>query len=423
MLPRASFPKSQSSMWRQIRSNRRRSLFVVLGMVVLLLGTGAGVGAVAAGEAGLVYGAAAGALLWLILWRVAVSGGDDLMLSIARAKEVPDNSMQQLRNVLEEMSIAAALAQTPRLFVIDDPSPNAFATGRRPEKSAVAVTTGLLATLDRDELQGVIAHELAHIRNQDVRLMVLAGVMLGSIVMLADVGRNLLWFGGGRRSRSSNNGGGGAVIAVLAIVVMVIGPVLAQLFYFSLSRRREYLADASAAAFTRYPDGLASALEKIGGAPQRMRSRSRVTAPMYISAPGASAARGRRGRGSAWSTHPPIHERVQILRSMGGGAGLVDYQLAYSKVHGGDLMPDHAAASDPLASAPLRAAVATGARSAVDSAGERRTQVRAASDALLQAEGYRWKACASCGAVSKLPPQLAGTVRRCVRCETAYSSS
>ncbi len=413
-------------MWRQIRSNRRRSLFVVLGMVVLLLGTGAGVGAVVAGEAGLVYGAAFGGLLWLILWRVAVSGGDELMLSIARAKEVPENSMQQLRNVLEEMSIAAALPGTPRLFVIDDPSPNAFATGRRPEKAAVAVTTGLLATLDRDELQGVIAHELAHIRNQDVRLMVLAGVMLGSIVMLADVGRNLLWYGGGRRSRGSSSGGGGAVIAVLAIVVMVIGPMLAQLFYFSLSRRREYLADASAAAFTRYPEGLASALEKIGGAPQRMRSRSRVTAPMYISSPDAMAARGRGGRGgrgSALSTHPPIHERVRILRSMAGGAGLVDYELAYSKVHGGDLMPDHAAASDPLASAPLRAAVSPGISAAVDSASERRSQVRAASDALLQADGYRWKACAGCGAVSKLPPQLADTVRRCVRCGTAYSAS
>jgi heat shock protein HtpX len=401
-------------MWQQIRANRRRSALVVIGMAALLLAVGAGIGVLmAGGPQGALYGAAGGGVLWLVLWGFAASGGDDLMMRVSRAREVGDGELQQLRNVLEEMSIAASLDRVPKLYVIDDPAPNAFATGRRPEKAAVAVTTGLLAVLDRDELQGVVAHELGHIRNQDVKLMVLAGVMLGCIVMLADAGTRMLWFGGGRRSRGSDSGGG-AVAAVVAVLVVILAPLMAQLFYFALSRRREYLADASAAAFTRYPEGLARALEKIGGARVPSRSATRVTAPMYISEPW-TAARGGTSARRWFSTHPPIEERVRILRAMGGGAGVADYLQAYGQVHGGAPLIEGAAV--PVGAAGL---VGPPPLPGSEAPQERARRVREASDAMLRADGYHWRECAGCGATAKVPPALAGTLQRCPRCRTPY---
>ncbi|MHC5065501.1 MAG: M48 family metallopeptidase, partial [Planctomycetota bacterium] len=269
-------------MWEQIRSNRRRSAFVVTAMGVVLVATGAALGAALGGgpEAALV-GAVAALAIWLILWLVSISKGDDIMLRIAGARQIEKQDHPQLVNVVEEMSIASGLGLKPKVYVVDDPSPNAFATGRKPATAAVSVTTGLLKILDRDELQGVVAHEIGHIKNRDVALMTTAGVMLGCIVLLAEVGIRAMWYGGGvRRSRSSNQGGGQAVVMIVAVIMVILAPILAQLIYFALSRRREYLADASAAQFTRYPEGLACALEKLGGSNQPQADRSRVTAPM-----------------------------------------------------------------------------------------------------------------------------------------------
>ncbi len=403
-------------MWEQIRSNRIRSAFVVTGMALLLGAVGASLGMVFGGQAGLAIGVGVALLLWLILWLTTVANGDDVFLRMSKAQQIQSKDHPVLWNVVEEMSIAASLPKMPRVYVVEDPAPNAFATGRNPDKAAVAVTTGLLGMLDRDELQGVVAHEIGHIKNRDVALIVTAGVMVGAIALLGDVGRRALFYGGAPRSRSSNRNGGGAVLAVVAILLLILAPIFAQLMYFALSRRREFLADASGARFSRYPEGLASALEKISGQRTPQRDQSRVTAPMYIVPPvhaGAMAARGG-GGGSLFSTHPPVAQRVRILRSMAGGAGVADYLRAYQQVTGDRLLR-----SVPEDAGVASRAAAAGAASLVDTP---RTRTRAASDALLTSGGWQILDCAACGARVKLPPPLRGVVRRCPRCDSALDA-
>ncbi|MDH5567462.1 MAG: M48 family metalloprotease, partial [Myxococcales bacterium] len=204
-------------MWEQIRSNRLRSTFVVAAMGTLLVLMGMALGAlVSPGREGMVAGALVALAVWLVLWVVTLARGDDIMLRIAGAREIEKADHPVLFNVVEEMAIAAQLGVMPRVFIVDDPAPNAFATGRDPNKAAVSVTTGLLEILDRDELQGVVAHEVGHVVNRDVALMTTAGIMMGAIVLLAEIGMRTLWFGGRtRRSRSSNRDGGAeAAIAV-----------------------------------------------------------------------------------------------------------------------------------------------------------------------------------------------------------------
>ena len=217
------------------------------------------------------------------------------------------------------MRIAASLPAMPSVFIIDTPVPNAFAVGLNPERACVAVTVGLLERLNRDELQGVIAHELGHISNRDTLFMTLAGVTLGAIVLLADAGMRMMFWGGGRRRSSSSSGKGGGAAAILmiaALVLAILAPILARLLYFACSRQREYLADASAAQYTRYPAGLANALRKIAlqQDPQKIPV-NRVVAPMYAINPLAAA-----GSASIFGTHPPTEERIRRLMEMQGGA-------------------------------------------------------------------------------------------------------
>ena len=431
-------------MWEQIRSNKRRSTFVLAGMGVLLVLVGMAVAALFThDEGGMLVGGALALGLWLLLWVTTVSSGDDIMLHMAGAREIEKKHHPVLFNVVEEMTIASGMGSMPRVFVVDDPSPNAFAVGRDPKKAAVAVTTGLLRILDRDELQGVVAHEIGHIRNRDVALLTTAGVMMGAIVMLAEIGMRMMWVtGGGRRSRSSGDQGGAqAVMMVVALVLLVLAPFLAQLMYFALSRRREYLADASGAMFTRYPEGLASALEKLGGkAREPLADESRVTAPMYIVAP-LRKARG--GGGSMFSTHPPIDERVRILRGMDGMADYAAYNRAFQKTKGRRIVGTHTL--EETKSVPAReadedrdegglfgeggmlgavaAAQATGA--AVSSAAAatppplppESLRARAASDAFLQASGYAILTCEDCDAKVKVPPSLRDRDIPCPRCK------
>ena len=422
-------------MWEQIRANRIRSAFVVTILGVLLVAAGAAAGAVFAGPNAAVAGAVIAIVIWLVMWMTTISAGDKVLLSIAGARELPARELPQLRNVVEEMTIAAGLDQTPRIFLIDDPAPNAFAAGRKPEQALVAVTTGLLGMLDRDEVQGVIAHEIGHIKNRDVALMTTAGIMLGAIVLLGETTMRAMWWGGGYRSRSSNRNGNAA--ALIGILLLVLAPILAQMLYFSLSRRREYLADASAARFTRYPEGLASALEKIAGVAQPQGDQSRVTAPMFIVRPLREGEK-RSVRGSRFATHPPIQERVKILRAMGGGAGYADYERACQKVTGHGMVGAQtlAAESAPVpaqamglagaaASTSSQARVAPGAVQSA-SAVETRTsadvppspprRLREASNAFLQASGYSKRTCSQCAAVIKVPPSLKAKLRNCPRC-------
>jgi len=403
-------------MWEQIASNRARSRLVVGFMGVLLVAAGAALGLALGGGAPEAAGGGAFVALavWTVLWLVSIAQGDRILLQVAGAREIEKKDHPQLVNVVEEMTIAAGLPKPPRVFIVDDPSPNAFATGRRPDRAAVTVTTGLLKSLNRDELQGVVAHEVGHVRNQDIRLLTVAGVMLGAIVILAEIGRRALWYGSlsGRRSRGSSRSGGGqgqVILLVVSILFMILAPLLAQILYFALSRRREYLADASGALFTRYPEGLASALEKLGASRVPLSDQSRVTAPMYIVAPRRGTRILEAASAAFFSTHPPIEERIRILRSMGGGAGLRAYEAAFRKVRGGGVV-----GARSLASA---GEVAAKRPEAADPSGPTE-RARLASDAILSADGYERIPCA-CGATLRIPPELAGLVQRCPRCRAS----
>ena len=308
-------------MWEAISANKRRSALLIVSLAALLALMGMAIGFLMGGKPQTAYfGAFIGMCIWGAMLLVNMMGGESVLLSSASAREVAHDEAPQLYNVVEEMRIAASLPAMPRVFIIDTPVPNAFAVGLKPERACVAVTTGLLERLNRDELQGVIAHELGHISNRDTLFMTLAGVTLGAIVLLADAGmRMLFWGGGGRRRSSSSSGKGGGAAAILmiaALVLAILAPILARLLYFACSRQREYLADASAAQYTRYPAGLANALRKIAlqQNPQKIPV-NRVVAPMYAINPLAAA-----GSASIFGTHPPTEERIRRLMEMQGVA-------------------------------------------------------------------------------------------------------
>jgi len=401
-------------MWEQIAANRRKSAVLVFVMALLLVVLGWFLGEYFIGENGGVLGVAGALALWLILTLVAWFQGDQIFLTMSGARKIEKKDLPVLHNVVEEMTLASGLPRMPDIYVIDDPAPNAFATGRKPETAAVAVTAGLLKILDRDELQGVIAHEMAHVRNRDVLLMLFAGILAGAVVILAEVGLRGMWFGGGRsRSRRSDSGDGGgaqAIIMIVAVVLMILAPILAQMIYLAVSRKREYLADASAAAFTRYPEGLASALEKISRAPDKLASANRATAPMYIINPlqrdGKMAADGS-------STHPPIAERVRILRSMGGSA-FADYDASYRQVRGGKrgVIPKSALTEDPPAA---------GARSPrTEPTPSARVRAREVDNLFYNNAGYQRIEC-PCGAILKIPPGFTSTGAQCPHCNKVHT--
>jgi heat shock protein HtpX len=318
-------------MWEAIASNRRRSRLLIAIMGALLMILGFGIGAVVDPEVGGPVGAIAALLYWLLLLVIALAGGDQALLMGARARPIKKEDSPRLWNVVEEMTIASGLGTMPRVYVIDDDSPNAFAAGPRPDKSVIAVTSGLLKRLNRDELQGVVAHEIGHIKNLDVRFLTIAAIMVASITIISDFFMRSLWFGAGRRRSSKVDPRVQLAILAITVVLAILAPFLAQLLYMACSRQREYLADASAARFTRYPEGLASALEKIALGVKSTKKVNRALAPLYIVNPLQA-----RASGSMVSTHPPTEQRIKILRAMAGGAGYVDYENAFRKVRGGD---------------------------------------------------------------------------------------
>ncbi|NLE07681.1 MAG: M48 family metallopeptidase, partial [Dehalococcoidales bacterium] len=235
-------------MWEQIQSNRRRTVILVfaMGLILLALGYLLGMAFLDSPTGGLI-----GALvLWGLMSLVGYFQGDSILLTLSNAKKIGPQDHPRLYNIVEEMKIASGLEYMPSVYIIDDPALNAFATGRDPKKAAVAITTGLLNKLNRDELQGVIAHEIGHIKNRDVLLMAMTSILLGTIVILAWYGSRIMLFGGAGRSRNSRDSGGGgaqAIIMLVAILLAILAPILAQFIYFAISRKREYLADASSA--------------------------------------------------------------------------------------------------------------------------------------------------------------------------------
>jgi len=297
-----------------IARNKRNSVILMTLMVALLLLLGVVFGgAFDALEFGVALALIVGAIWLLIAW----NAGAGALMAFSGAKEIEKKDYPQLFNVVEELSIAAGLPM-PRVFVIETDAPNAFATGSDPQHAAVAITTGLLNKLNRDEVQGVMAHEIGHIRNFDIRYTMLMAMLAGAIVMLSEVFLRMMWFSGGGRSRRRSNreGGGNAqvVFMLIGILLAILAPLLTTLIRLALSRQREYLADASAVEFTRNPGGLMSALAKISGDSAPMEV-SKVTAPLYIVNPKL----GLRGGGSSlFSTHPPTQERIARLQGLNG---------------------------------------------------------------------------------------------------------
>jgi heat shock protein HtpX len=251
----------------------------------------------------------------LLLGLLGYYRGDRMVLAVSGAHEIEHHDDPQLFNVVEEMALAAGVPR-PRVFLIDDSAPNAFATGRDPKHAAVAITTGLREKLSRDELQGVMAHEIAHIRNFDIRLMLLLAVLVGAVVMLADLFlRVVFWGRGGRRSRGDGKAGGliTIVLIVLAVILAIIAPILAQIIQLAVSRQREYLADATAVQFTRYPLGLANALRKIHHDPEVLETANRGTAHLYIANPIKKFEARAQG---LFASHPPMAERIRRLEAL-----------------------------------------------------------------------------------------------------------
>ena len=249
--------------------------------------------------------------------------GPSAVLAMSGARPISKQDDPQLYNIVEELSLASGLP-TPALYVVDTPAMNAFATGRDPKHACVAVTSGLRQRLSRDELQGVLAHELSHVQNFDIRFMTLMAVLVGVVVLVADIGVRAIFYGGRGRSRDSSSGGGALqlIIILLAVVLAIIAPIFAKLIQLAVSRQREYLADASAARMTRYPEGLARALEALAAETQPMPEASRATAHLFIVQPLMMNGRRPGGSGeSMWSSHPPIEERIRRLRSLGNTEG------------------------------------------------------------------------------------------------------
>lgn len=294
----------------QIQANRWRTLIVLFGFGVLVAGLVAVVAGVYDPSLAGLLGAGA-AIYGIVAWW---SSGR-MVASISGAKPITRSEHRELWNSVDNAAIAAGLAKTPDVYLIEDPAPNAFAAGRSPETAYVAATTGLLQLLDRRELDGVMAHEIAHVRNRDVQLMTMAAVLTGSIVLLCDLLMRMTLFGGHRRE-----GGANPIAILVGLVVLVLAPILAGLLQMSLSRRREYLADASAVDIAGDADGLASALAKLAADHTPLRRVTRATAHLYIESPLRDHAGLRSGLGGLFDTHPPIEDRIARLRAMAGGA-------------------------------------------------------------------------------------------------------
>jgi heat shock protein HtpX len=396
-------------MWELIEANRRKSLilFFSLGLTLLLLGYF--FGSAYYPDGGGFVGIFFALIIWGILSLISYFSGSKILLAVSGAKEVTRDVHPQLFNIVEEMKISASLPAMPKVYIINDAAPNAFATGMKPENSAVAVTAGLLARLNRDELQGVVAHEVSHIVNRDVMFMTFAGIMLGSIVLISEVFLRSLWFGGGRYSSKSSksSGQGQMIVMIVAIVFAILAPILAQLLYFAISRKREYLADASAVRYTRYPEGLASALEKISDSTIELKTANKVTAPMYIVNP--LKPKGQK-LSNLTSTHPPISERVRILRSISGGANYVDYQNAFNKVKTGQvsLIPSSGLADQTKIG--LKEAVVIPA-----ALGLKKQTKRDTGDIMMKVNHYSFINC-SCGLKIKIPPDFKKKDLFCPRC-------
>ncbi|MFH1946684.1 MAG: zinc metalloprotease HtpX [Candidatus Magasanikbacteria bacterium] len=297
-------------MYNQIDSNKRKTLLLVAIFIAFIIAIGYFVGV----YMGYGYGYLIGAItLSLVMSLTSYFKGDKIALASTGAKAIVKEDNPYVYRMVENLCITAG-TPTPKVYIIDSPAMNAFATGRDPEHASIALTTGIISALENEELEGVIAHELSHIKNYDIRLMTIVVVLVGTIALLSSwfFRARLFGMGGGRKS-SSDKGGGqlGTIIMVVGLVLLILSPVIAELIKLAISRKREYLADASGSLLTRYPEGLARALEKISKSNQPLQTASTATAHLFISNP----LKGK-GMNKLFSTHPPIEERINKLRNM-----------------------------------------------------------------------------------------------------------
>lgn len=237
---------------------------------------------------------------------------DKIVLSLNKARPATKEENLKLVNILDALVVSSGLTCTPKLYVVEDEQPNAFATGRNPENAVICVTTGLLDKLEYYELEGVIAHELAHIKNYDIRLSAVVSVMVGFVVMLSDWFSRITFYGGPRHRDNDDDNGGNAIAMLIGLIFLILAPIFGKLMQLALSRKREFLADATAIEFTRNPDGLISALQKISSDPNELKNANKSTENMYI----ASPFRDKKKTSDLWSTHPSIEERVEALRNI-----------------------------------------------------------------------------------------------------------
>jgi heat shock protein HtpX len=301
--------------YEQIASNRRRTWLLIVGAVILLGAVGYALGLIwQSGPAGLVI-----ALVVAIALSIgSYAYGDRVILASTRARPVTPDEQPRLHNIVEGLSIAAGIPK-PRVYVVPEVAPNAFATGRNPEHASIAVTDGLLKTMSRVELEGVVGHELAHVVDRDILVGTVVATLAGAVILLSEFFTRTWWWGGIGGRRGSDRGGGGfeAIIFAVGIVLLILAPIFAQIIRFSVSRQREYLADAQGALLTRYPPGLASALRKIGAASGiPMHSANNATAHLWLNQPSRVEGERMGSLERLFSTHPPIEERIRRLEEM-----------------------------------------------------------------------------------------------------------
>ena len=400
-------------MWEAIQLNKRKSAALIVLLALVLAALGGAIGFYLQPrypEDGIFWGVLIAMVVWIVMLLVSTASGDRILLATAGAHEVKYDDAPQLFNIVEEMKIASGLPAMPRIFIIDNHVPNAFAVGLKPERAAVAVTTGLMSKLNRDELQGVIAHEIGHIVNRDTLFMTMAGVTVGAVIIIADLFLRGLWYssltGGRRRSSSRDGGQGQIVIMVIAIVLAILAPLLAQILYFASSRKREYLADASSAQFTRYPEGLASALEKISAGQSKEYKKSRALAPMYIVNPMAASGKAV----GLFSTHPPTEDRIRVLRGMAKGSSLAEYEKAFRTLHKN---------AGVIGANNLKASQEKGIRQPQDEKHDPMKNLRDVKNVLHKAAGYGILTCV-CGVKMKIPPNFEHKKVRCPRCKRVH---
>ncbi len=298
------------NIYSQISANKNKTwliifLFVIfITTIVFVYGKASGYGLSYAGFALIISGMMAFASYYY---------SDSMILGMSGAKQIKKTDNPTLFRTVENLCIGAGI-KMPKIYIIEDSAINAFATGRDPEHSVVCVTTGILSRLNKIELEGVIAHELSHIRNYDIRLMAVVVILVGLVALLADFFMRSLWYGGGRRDRSDKSNAQG-IFLLIGIVLAILSPIIATLIQLAVSRKREFLADASGALLTRYPEGLASALEKISKDKEPLEAANNATAHLYIANPFKGKIQGS-WFANLFNTHPPIEERIKILRSM-----------------------------------------------------------------------------------------------------------